>query len=70
MEVKKHTVLEEIAFTRDETASGLSRIVFSREQLVISSRLFFKEMFWFQTKISEFLFGYKVEVTIPNTIED
>jgi len=47
VETKKHTKLEEIAFSRDETAAGLSRIVFSREQLVITSRLFFKDMFEF-----------------------
>jgi hypothetical protein len=31
VDVKKHTILEEIAFTRDETAAEATRIMYTRE---------------------------------------
>jgi hypothetical protein len=68
VDVKKHTILEEIAFTRDETAAEATRIMYTREQLTLTSRLFFKEMFanFFPVLTQETLFNYKLSANFPN----
>jgi hypothetical protein len=72
VEVKKHTILEEIAFTRDETAAEATRIMYTREQLSLTSRLFFKEMFanFFPALGQETLFNYKLSANFPNMNQD
>lgn len=67
--VKKYTVLEEIPFTRNQRASLLTRITYHRERLVVSSRVFFMNLFRINS-LSDALFSYELPGSIPNTYDD